>query len=478
MGSTFGSLEVGARGLRAHQLALHVTGQNITNAATPGYSRQIAVMQTTPPYAYPSLIGTGGAGQIGTGVEVTEIIRMRDEFIDMQLQNETSLKGRWSMRQSTLEQLEVVINEPSDSSISARLNQFWESLNELATRAEDSSVRSAVAEDAIVFAQTIRHTYQQLTDLQEDLDYEVSVITGKVNTIAQQIADLNEVIAKVKGTGQQPNDLLDQRELLVQNLSELINVDVVTDTYGRYNVSVGGTLLVSGDTYSQLKVVRNMENQGRYDVVWEKNNVPANITNGQLKGLLEMRDEEVAYYIDALNNFTSTLITRFNQVHQSGFGLLDSTGRTFFTGTDAKDIDLNPEIYADLKLIAASVNVAEASELPHGAPGNGDNAVNLANVIGQEMLMSNGTFTLKEYYNGLIAKLGIDAEKANSTTDNQETLINYLQERQESVAGVSMDEELTNLIIYQNAYNASARYITTIDELLDKLINGTGTVGR
>ncbi|HYH03246.1 MAG TPA: flagellar hook-associated protein FlgK, partial [Bacillota bacterium] len=262
MGSTFGSLETGVRGLRAHQLALQVTGQNITNADTPGYSRQIAMMQTTAPYTVPSVYGSNGPGQIGTGVEVTQILRMRDEFIDMQLRGESSLKGRWSMRQSTLEHLEVVINEPSDSSISARLNQLWDSLNELATRAEDSSVRAAVAEDAVVFAQTVRHTYQQLVDLKADLNDQLTVLTGNVNTIAKQIAALNEVIAKVKGTGQEPNDLLDQREQLVQKLSELTNVNVITDAYDRFNISIGGASLVSGDTYSQLKVEKNMSNNG------------------------------------------------------------------------------------------------------------------------------------------------------------------------------------------------------------------------
>ena len=488
MGSTFGSLETGVRGLRAHQLALQVTGQNITNADTPGYSRQIAMMQTTAPYTVPSVYGSNGPGQIGTGVEVTQILRMRDEFIDMQLRGESSLKGRWSMRQSTLEHLEVVINEPSDSSISARLNQLWDSLNELATRAEDSSVRAAVAEDAVVFAQTVRHTYQQLVDLKADLNDQLTVLTGNVNTIAKQIAALNEVIAKVKGTGQEPNDLLDQREQLVQKLSELTNVNVITDAYDRFNISIGGASLVSGDTYSQLKVEKNMSNNGMYDVVWESNNTPAYINNGKIKGLLEMRDQEVGYYIDTLNDFARELAENFNTAHRAGYGLEDTTGTNFFINNtngspwniDASNIEVNPAVTADLKLIAASVDLYSPPEVTThgGAPGNGANAQKMANVINRDLLMSNQTFTITEFYNGLIAKLGIDAEKSNSTLSNQETLINYLQDRQESVAGVSMDEELTNMIKFQNAYNASARYVTAIDELLERLINGTGTVGR
>jgi flagellar hook-associated protein 1 FlgK len=478
MGSTFGSLETGVRGLRAHQVALQVTGQNVTNADTPGYSRQVPVMQVTDPYTLPSLYNSNGVGQIGTGVEVGRILRMRDNFIDLQLRNENALKGKWGLRQNTLEQLEVVINEPSDSSISASLNQFWNSLNELATRSEDSSVRAAVNENAVVFAQSLRHTHRQLIDLQGDLNEQLSVYTGKVNALAKQIAELNEVIGKVKGSKQEPNDLIDQRERLIQELSELTNITVSSDKNDRFNIAISGAVLVSGDTYAQLKVVKNTAKKGMADVVWVENDLPAAITNGEIKGLLETRDGDVQYYIDSLDHFTSALITKFNQVHQSGYGLDDSSHKKFFTGNDAADIDVNPLMAMDLNLIAASKNTAKASQLPQGAPGNGENARQLANVIKRDLLMNNHNVTLTEYYNGLIAKLGIDSEKAKATAQNQDTLINYLHDRQESVAGVSMDEELTNLIKYQNAYNASARYITTMDELLEKLINGTGVVGR
>lgn len=478
MGSTFGSLETGVRALRAHQLALQTTGQNISNADTPGYSRQIAILQATTPYTYPGLNREGSAGQIGTGVEVTEIQRMRDEFIDYQMRDETSLKGRWQMRQKTLEQMEVVFNEPSDTAVSTRLGQFWDSLQELATRSDDSSVRATVRENAIVFTETVKHTYNQLTELQADLDEEVEVFTGKVNTLATQIAALNDVITKVKGTNQAPNDLFDQRELLVQNLADLVDIGVHNDSLGRYTISLGGTLLVAGDKTSRLKVQKDFDNQGMNKVVWEKNGVGATINNGQIQGLIEMRDEELQGYIDSLNDFTSSLIERFNEVHRAGFGMYDSSGNNFFTGTDASDVGVNPLIVENLNIIAGSVDISEGVGLPRGAAGNGENAINLAHVISRELLLGGGSVTLSEYYNGLVAKLGIDAEKANSTTNNQVTLINYLADRQESISGVSMDEEMANMIKFQNAYNASARYVTTIDEMLERLINGVGLVGR
>jgi flagellar hook-associated protein 1 FlgK len=478
MGSTFGGLETGIRGLRAHQIALRTTGQNIANADTPGYSRQVAVLETTAPYTYPSLHNSNGVGQIGTGVEAGRILRMRDDFIDLQLRNENALKGKWGLRQNTLEQLEVVINEPSDSSISARLKQFWNALNELATRSEDSSVRASVNENAIVFAQSLRHTHRQLIDLQGDLNQQLSVYTDKINTMAKQIAELNEVIGKVKGSNQEPNDLIDQRERLVQQLSEITNITVSTDKHNRFNIAINGAILVSGDSYSTMKVRKNTAKNGLDEVVWADNGLPVSFTNGEIKGLLDTRDIDVQYFIDALNEFTGTLINRFNEVHQAGYGLDDSSHKVFFTGHDAADIEVNHLISMDLNLIAASDNTATLGELPHGAPGNGQNARKLANVIKRDLLLNQNSATLTEYYNGLIAKLGIDSEKANATYINQETLVNYLQDRQDTVAGVSMDEEMSNLIRFQNAYNASTRYMTTIDEMLDKIINGMGVVGR
>lgn len=478
MGSTFGSLEIGVRALRAHQLGLQVTGQNISNADTPGYSRQVPGVVTTAPFTYPGLNRYSGAGQIGTGVEVASIIRMREDFIDKQIQNETSSKGRWDARQNILEHLEVVFNEPSDSGISARMTQLWDTLHELAYRPDDSSVRSAVREDAVVFADTIRHTYNQLTDLQEDIDKNVSTLVNQVNTLARQIADINVVIAKIKGTGQDPNDLMDQREQMVNELSGLVNINVTSDAFSRYNISVGGSVLVAGESYSQLQLQRNIDNNGMVDVVWQDTGMEANITGGKISGLLEMRDVDLGYYIDALNSFTSTLITNFNQVHASGYGLEGSTNIPFFSGTNAATIEVSAQIMNSINAIAASVNVAVPPELPHGAPGNGENALALTKLFNKDLLMENGTTTLMQNFNGIIAKLGIDAEKANSALMNQETLIYYLQDRQESVSGVSLDEEMTNMIKYQNAYNAASRYITTMDELLDVLIKGTGVVGR
>src|SRR5690554_1289634 len=474
MRSTFGGLEVGLRALRAQQLALEITGHNIANADTPGYSRQVANLTATRPYTIPSFQRPATAGQIGTGVEVAEILRMRDEFVDVQIRKESTNQGQWKARQSNLEQLEVILNEPSDEGIAAHLNKFWKNLQELSFRPEDMAIRSVIQQTGIVFTDMLRHTYSQLQTLQRDIDGQVKIIGGRINSLAQQIAALNDEIGKVTAVGDNPNDLLDKRELLVQELAGLTNISVQTDHLQRYTITISGSLLVSGDHSNSLDFVANPEREGLVDVVWAETGHRVDLRGGELKGLLEMRDEEVAFNMNALNEFAATLIEEFNQVHAAGYGLNGSHNLAFFSGTGAYDIGITEEILNDLNNIAASIDVGGGM----GAPGNGDNAIRLARVISNDFLMNGGTTTLTDYYESLIVRLGITAEKAKTMLENKNALIHHLKNRQEAVAGVSLDEEMVNLIKFQNSYSAASWMITAVDEMLQILIANTGIVGR
>mgnify|MGYP001068921045 CR=1 FL=1 len=470
MRSTFGSIETTLRGLRAQQIALDTTGHNISNANTPGYSRQAAEMTATAPYAVPTMNRYQIAGQIGTGVTVTQIRRMRDQFVDRRTQYENSSLGYWDARQRNFSHLEVTLAEPADldtgSSIGYHLNEFWSALQQLgnANRPDNIAVRSVLREKANNLCDSIRSTYRQLTTLQQDISAEIGVKIGRINSLADQIAGLNAEIAKITAVGDNPNDLLDQREVLVGELSTLTSISIQSDELNRYSISISGMLLVAGDTPYHMSV----EDDG--SVVWAHNGTDVYFANGELKGLMEMRDVEIQYYIDSLNEFATTLITEFNTIHGEGYDLDGNNGINFFAGTSAEDITLDDAILDSingLNSIAASIT---------GEVGNGENALRLARIIKEEELID-GT-TLSDFYDSLIAKLGVDAEKAKVTHANQKTLVGHLKNMQESVAGVSLDEEMANLIKFQNAYMASARMMTAIDEVLDKLINGTGIVGR
>ncbi|HHT49384.1 MAG TPA: flagellar hook-associated protein FlgK [Firmicutes bacterium] len=484
MRSTFGSIETSLRGLRAQQLALEVTGHNISNANTPGYSRQVVDMKATDPYAIPTMNRNIIAGQIGTGVTVTQIRRMRDQFVDRRTQYENAALGYWDARQRSFSHLEVTLAEPADletgASIGYHLNEFWAALQNLgnANRADNIAVRSVVREKANNLCDTIRGTYRQLNVLRENLNTEIDVKVGRINALAEQIANLNAEIAKITAVGDQPNDLMDQREVLVGELSNMVSISVYTDDLNRYSINIAGMLLVRGDaSYSMETKINNdpsSDQYGLYDVVWSHNGQAVTFADGELKGLLEMRDEEVLYYMDSLDKFAETLIMEFNAQHAAGYGLNGSTGLSFFSGMGAADITLDAAI---LDPADGLDNIAASANSDPTADGNGENALLLAKLIKEEPLVD-GTTSLSDFYDSLIAKLGIDAEKAQVTHTNQKTLIGHLKNMQESVAGVSLDEEMANLIKFQNAYNAAARMMTAIDEILDKLINGTGIVGR
>ncbi|NLW60726.1 MAG: flagellar hook-associated protein FlgK [Firmicutes bacterium] len=474
MRSTFGGIETMLRGLRAQQLALDTTGHNISNANTPGYSRQTVDMTATDPYAVPTMNRYQIAGQIGTGVTVTQIRRLRDLFVDRRTQYENAALGYWDARQRNFSHLEVTLAEPAEldtgSSIGYHLNEFWSALQQLgnANRADNIAVRSVVREKANNLCDSIRSTYRQLTTLQKDLSAEIAVKIGRINSLADQIAGLNAEIAKITAVGDNPNDLLDKREVLVGELSTLVSISIQSDERSQYNISIAGMLLVAGDMSCHMDVL----DDGR--IVWAHNGLDVQFTNGEIRGLLEMRDVEVQYYVDSLNDFATTLITAFNNQHSLGTDLDGNTGNNFFAGTGAADITLDNAILADdgLRRIAAALITGPWDN----QVGNGDNALELARVL-KEVPLINGN-TLSDFYDSLIAKLGVDAEKAKVTHDNQKTLVGHLKNMQESVAGVSLDEEMANLIKFQNAYNAAARMMTAIDEVLDRLINGTGIVGR
>jgi flagellar hook-associated protein 1 FlgK len=466
MRSTFGGLETTLRAIQAQRLALDLTGHNIANTDTPGYSRQVARTSATAPYCVPTMNRNTVAGQIGTGVEIDAIERMRDEFLDRQLQYENSSLGWWTTRQSGLEQLEVIFQEPSETGLAAQLNNFWSLLQDLSVRPDDANVRTPVLETAENLADTIRHTYHQLENFQKNLDQEARVLVERINSLATKIAQLNKEIVQVVGVGQNPNDLLDERELLVQELSEITDINVQTNALNSMTVSIGGTLLVSGDNTYHLRTVDDATT-GFAGIVTTINGSAVDVRRGKLASTLELRDVDVNYYKDSLDSFTRTLIDEFNAVHSSGYGLNDDVSRDFFGGDSARNITV---------LITNPRDIA-ASSVP-GSEGNGLNAIELARIIKDTPHATTNNATLSSFYGAMIAKLGVDADKADTALTNQTMLVNHLFNRQQSVAGVSLDEEMANMIKFQHSYNAAARMMTTIDETLDRIINGMGIVGR
>lgn len=472
MRTTFFGLETARRALMAQQLGLETTAHNIANANTPGYSRQVVQLQSTTPFSPPSLLRPQIPGQIGTGVGVGAIQRMRNAFVDTQVRQETSSLGRWETQRDLLMQVELIYNEPSESGIRNSLDAFWQSLQDLSLNPESGSARTVVLQRGQALADLLNHTYTQLKDLQSSVNDTIEVQVGEVNTYAKKIASLNRQIVEASSMGDNPNDLMDQRDLLITELSKIVDVNVHTDKYNAATVTIGGIPLVEWDQVRELKAEPDAD--GKYQLKWAKTGNPVEFHNGSLKGLLVMRDEQIDGHIGMITNFSNTLVTEFNGVHSAGYGLDESQG-DFFEKIDTLDPN-NPLFRVRTGLTENGIAASTIDGVP---PGNGENASALAEVLNTTIYTIDSTSTtLRDYLSSNIAKLGVETQHALRMTDNQKALVGHLENRQEMVAGVSLDEEMVNMIKFQHAYNAAARILTGFDEMYDTIINRMGLVGR
>lgn len=468
MYSTFGGIETARRALFAQQRVLDVTGHNIANADTPGYSRQRVALTTTSPIPAIGFQRGPGAGQIGTGVQVAAIQRQSDAFIEAEIQREIGDFGYWNQRSEILHQLEVSLMEPSDVGIHAALDRYWDALQGLHKDPSSLAARAVVREHAAVLTDTIRHIRQNLSPLQRELDAAIQRNVTHLNSLGQQVASLNAEIAQARSVGYEPNDLLDRRALLVKEMSEMAGVTVTTRAQGMIAVSIGGITLVDGTEFRQMEIIQNPARDGLVRIAWAGLGRDVNFQGGQIKALMEGRDELIPDQMEQLDLFAATLIRETNAVHRQGYGLEGSTGFDFFTGTDAQDIRLDPAIVRDLNNIAASAD---------GSPGDGTIALEMAR-LKQAHLMENGKTSLGEFYSSVISRIGVQGQKAARMQEHQGVVMQHLTMLRESVSGVNFDEEMSNIVMAQHAYVAAARVMSAMDEALETLINRVGIVGR
>lgn len=475
MRSTFFGLETARRALMAQQMGLETTAHNVANANTPGYSRQVVQLEASTPFSPPSWIRPEIPGQIGTGVSVASIQRMRDAFIDTQIRQETSSLGQWETQRDLLNQVELIYNEPSESGLRNALDGFWQSLQDLSLNPESGSARTVVLQRGQVVADLLNHTYSQLKELRESVNHEVSVRVGEINAYGQKIAALNKQIVEATSVGDNPNDLMDQRDLLITELTKLVDVNVVTDKYNSATVTIGGVPLVEWDRARELAVVEDSNNANLFNVAWKSTGNAVEIHSGTLRGLLDTRDNLIKGHMDSMTDISEALFNEFNVQHQAGFGLNGETGLNFFEYTEVPQL----RVAVSEDQIAAAPGVDEDGDGTDETwyIGDGSNAQDLAKIL-NDLPIIDGTTTIRDYLTATISKLGVDSQHAIRMTDNQETLVANLGARQESVAGVSLDEEMVNMMKFQHAYNAAARVMTGLDQMYDTIINRMGLVGR
>jgi flagellar hook-associated protein 1 len=458
MSNIYGLLSIGQSALLTQQKAIDVTGNNIANVNTPGYSRQRLTIQQSDPVRVDNLT-------MGTGVTSDpNIQRSYDQFLGMQLNSENQNLGRWDAQNQAMQEVQLNFDESQDNGLSSALGDFWNSWQDLANNPSGVAERTSLVSAGQYLASTINQTYDNVNQLKGDIDTHVNDIVGNINDTADKIAALNLKVTQVEVTGHDANNFRDERDQLVFQLSNLVDIQSFEDGNGNVNVSVGnGKPLVDGGTTWDLSTA---DNGGVQDVIWQASDgSTADITNqingGGLKGWIDTRDGAISDYLGQLDTLAGSIMTSVNTQHAAGHDLNGDAGLDFFTGTGAMDIAVSSAIVSDTDLIAA----AGAGE---GIPGGNGNAIAMANL--QSATVMPGSSTFDEYYSALVGKVGADTQTADFNQTHQSTMVQNLQSYRDEVSGVSLDEEMVNLIQFQQAYSAAAKLITTANDMLDSLM--------
>jgi flagellar hook-associated protein 1 FlgK len=624
MQSTFSGIELGKRGLIGHTQGLQTVGHNLSNASTEGYSRQRVEMKPTDALYMPGLSREETPGQIGQGTDVASITRVRDELLEGRLVAQANGEGYWSAKDKYILMLEKVYNEPGDVSVRALMDNYWSGWQELSLHPTEMGSRSAVLERGEALIDAIHERYYGLKRTRDMIEEDIKVTVGQVNSLTSDIAVLNERILKVKAMGDNPNDLLDRRDLLVERLSGIINITVDKRDPDEFVVHTSGFHIVQGKNFRSLGTEGNPNNEGYVRVFWERGMEDLQVRGGKLAALLELRDGEVRSEIQNLDMMTVNFIDLVNEIHRSGYGLNEKTNIDFFVeypainnlagnydrngdgeydssyifritggnslnpqeniglrgemvfsgprgdvripyhpsdtvedvvarinnsgaevtarldrdgklslkGTPAQDpafpdfvirrvedsghflagysgILIRPgaegafdwgrpdavlalrggdlayavaplahpsawiEVNRELRLEPASIAAAFGEAGRPGKPGDGSAALAVASLRNHSVMIGKTT-TFDNYFADTVAAIGLKGEKADIALRTQEQIMKDLRDMRESISGVNIDEELSNMIKFQHGYAAVARFISEYTKMLDTIINRIG----
>jgi flagellar hook-associated protein 1 FlgK len=471
--SLFFGINIALKGMMAQQTALSVTSHNIANANTEGYSRQRVSLETSYPVS-----GIVSEAQLGSGVQVSGIERVRREFFDHQVRKESSSLENQNTVYDTLQLVENVFMEPSETGFNQQLEEFWNAWQELSKNPESSPVRTVVKESAITLVDAFHRMNAQLNEIKNDAKNQIQLIVQEVNGIAKNIAQINKQVASISVTGQSANDLLDKRDLALDKLACLgsITVNQITDANGRPTGAIEVKLDGINDGFNLV----DTDGPHSLDTAILDSIL---LKDGELAGLMQVSSDSeksntIQFYTDKLNAIALSIAEIVNDIHKAGIDLDGNSGEDFFVfdgPVGAATIQLNPNIEYNISKIAA------ASSNDILLTGNGDQARLIAEIrntflefkpdSNQLINSGSGNITIGMFYKNMITELGSAASESARMTENQQVLVNQAITWRESVKSVSEDEEIANMILYQHAFNASAKLISVMDEMLNTIIN-------
>jgi flagellar hook-associated protein 1 FlgK len=451
---------MGSKALTVQQKGIYVTGNNIANVNTPGYSRQRLNLSSDVPL-------NTGIGPVGSGVTANEIERVYDRFLGVQINNETQSLGQWEAYKDSVERVEMVFDESGGYGLNQVMSEFWNSWQDLTNNPSGSIERTILVAKSEMLTATLSQNYEDLQQIQRDIDSNIEGAVGEINRLSQNMVDLNQKIIQTELGGHTANEYRDQRDLVLKELSELIDISSFEDANGGVTVSVGsGQVLVEGTHTYTLST--QPDASGHRDITWIDSSgnsviISNDISKGKLKGWLDARDVDINDSLNKLDTLVQNLMAAVNPLHANGYGLDNSTGNDFFTGSaTAVGIQVNPLIAGDTKLIAAAQGADK--------PGDNSNAITIAN-LQDAPTMNGGTVTFGAYYDSMVSDAGLAVQQATSYYGHQSQMVLQVENYRESISGVSIDEETVNLIKYQNAYQAAAKLINTADEMMETILS-------
>jgi flagellar hook-associated protein 1 FlgK len=438
-------LDISKNSLAVYRKALDVTSNNIANASNADYSRQ------TVQFASESSDGISG-----TGVKILDITRVRNELVDRQIRGYSSKYSEADTRSSILGQVESLVQEPSDSSLNAFLTNFYNSWSELSVNPSSTALRLNVVQSASNLSSKFQGIYQGINQIKDDM---VKDLQGKVDTLNYnlgQIQSLNQKIFEAQTSGQDTGALKDQRDKLIDDISGLANVNVTTNTSGDASITVGG--IYAADRFVHTEFAVNTKN-GELSITPKNSDVQAQLNGGEIYAMTDMYTNTLNQYTDTLDTIANSIMENVNNVHSQGTNLKGETGISFFSDYSDGVLKINDKISKDVNNIAVSAD---------GTTGNGDIATKLASLKDQKLL--NGK-TIMDNYTNFISGIGSDKALADQNAEANQLVLTQLQNQRSATSGVSLDEEMTNVIRFQRSYDASAKLIKVADELLQSLLD-------
>ena len=480
MSSLGNIINIGVGALRTHQIALNVTGNNIANVNTPGYSRQRAGITTAPT-----------VNGLGTGVEFGVLTRARDRVLDSQHRFEAGQLGRIEFLESAMSTVEAIFtevagggstetgaifNQSSGAALTGAFSRFFNSLQDLANNPESQANRAAVREEGTLLTEQFHRMDDQLSKMRDDLEREFTAAVDAVNKLTSEIARLNSrILADKADTASIAGNLDDERDRLIDELSTLIDVSAKEQTDGTMTVAGAmgqGILLVDKGISLDLAVTPLVRDGAIVsDLVIADTGSRVEVQSGRLAGILEARDQKLTSFQTTLDETAQVLADRFNIQHAAGFGIDGSSSNLFFDAgsVSARTIRVADTILANLDKIATAAASSTSPSISAGT-GDGSNALALSDVR-LEKLFGGGTQTVEEFYADFIGEIGAEAKSVFTFAASQRLVLSQVDNRRENLRGVSINEEASQLIIFQRAYQAAARLVTVADQMMQAVLD-------